>query len=238
MGRERRSKFLDRSKFNFFSVKKHNPCWTWCRSSGGTRTHPHSFHSHNTHSYRRRSGCDWTKQPLNQWAALLPLSHRSLVWACAGTYISLFTCMWFYNKPVKALTESLYVCGGIWTHASITAVFTTNVCLAATPSWLSHWRLVFVELCWIQWHQYNVSNSGIWTHASITAVFTENVCLATNPSWLSHWRLVFVELCWIQWHQYNVRNSGIWTQNSMIQTHHFIHWARQLFLFLMWQLCT
>ncbi len=204
---------------------------------GGDPTHPHSF-IHTTLTHIAEIWLGLNQQPLNREAALLPLSHRSLGWACAGTYISLFTCMWFYNKPVKALTESLYVCGGIWTHASITAVFTTNVCLAATPSWLSRWRLVFVELCWIQWHQYNVSNSGIWTHASITAVFTENVCLATNPSWLSHWRLVFVELCWIQWHQYNVRNSGIWTQNSMIQTHHFIHWARQLFFFLMWQLCT
>ncbi|KAK7130024.1 hypothetical protein R3I93_019611 [Phoxinus phoxinus] len=49
-------------------------------------TPQHSFIS-------QRSGWTQTSNLWNHEAALLPVSHRSLVWTCEGTYISLFTCM-------------------------------------------------------------------------------------------------------------------------------------------------
>ncbi len=106
MGKGRRGKIFRQLNYNFFYIKKHNRCWTWCRGSGGDPTHPHSF-IHTTLTHIAEIWLGLNQQPLNREAALLPLSHRSLVWACAGTYISLFTCMWFYNKLVKALAESL-----------------------------------------------------------------------------------------------------------------------------------
>ncbi len=106
MGKGRRFKIFRQLIIIIFYKKKYNRCWTWCRGSGGDPTHPHSF-IHTTLTHIAEIWLGSNQQPLNREAVLLPVSHRSLVWACAGTYISLFTCMWFYNKLVKALAESL-----------------------------------------------------------------------------------------------------------------------------------
>ncbi|XP_077090659.1 uncharacterized protein LOC143741954 isoform X3 [Siphateles boraxobius] len=63
-----------------FSRQKHNPCWTSCRSSGGDPMIPHTFSLTPQHSFiSQRSGWTRTSNLSNHEAALLPVSHRSLV---------------------------------------------------------------------------------------------------------------------------------------------------------------
>ncbi len=131
---------------------------------GGDTMIPHTFSLTPDHSLiSRRSGWTWTSNLWNHEAALLPLSHRSLVWTCAGTYISLFS-LSFYNKPVKFWTHW----AGVWTHDTTTILIVSNVCsvISATLAFTLKTGVCTTLLDIMQYMSFNVSNSGVWTQDS------------------------------------------------------------------------
>ncbi len=177
----------------FFFKQKYNPCWTSCWKSGGDTVIPHTFSLTSDHSLiSRRSGWTWTSNLWNHEAALLPLSHRSLVWTCAGTYISLL--IWsFYKKPVKFWTHW----AGIWTHDTTTILIVSNVCLviSATLAFTLRAGIWATLLNVMQYMSFNVSNSGARTQDA-TIPTQHSASWATEPDELM---IVLDGFYWERW---------------------------------------
>ncbi len=175
----------------FFYGQKHNPCWTSCWNSGGDPMIPHTFSLTPDRSrIPWRSGWDRTSNLWSHEAVLLPLSHRSLVWTCAGTNISLFTWMWFYNMLVKAGIEP--ATSEPWGSALTTKpqISCLNMCrnLCFTIQLYVTWDFTINQLKVTHW-------AGVWSHDSIATMSTTDVCLPTAPSWLLYWEKTFGALC-------------------------------------------
>ncbi len=177
---------------------------------GGDTMIPHTFSLTPDHSLiSRRSGWTWTSNLWNHEAALLPLSHRSLVWTCAGTYISLFS-LSFYNKPVKYWTHW----AGVWTHDTTTILIVSNVCLviSATLAFTLKTGVCTTLLDIMQYMSFNVSNSGVRTQDS-TIPTHHSASWATGAGELMvvldgfYWELWFMWLKIITWINKNLNEN-------------------------------
>ncbi len=157
---------------------RRRPCW-----------YPPSLGAPSHTLITQRPGWDWTSNLWTREAALLPLSHRSLVGACAGTYISLFS-LTFYNKPVKFWTHWTEV----WTHDTTAILSACNVCLAisATLSFTSKAGVCTSLLEIMQYMSFNVSKSGARTQDS-TIPTQHSVSWATEADELMVVWMAFIE---------------------------------------------